>query len=178
MKIASIITASFVLVIAAACGVRGSAGSASLDTARAAMAATGADSVPVRKITKSDEEWRRTLTEAQYDVLRKKGTEAAFTGAYWDNHEKGVYSCAACGLDLFASDTKFESGTGWPSFWAPIAKTHVELDGDSSFGMARTEVVCARCGGHLGHVFDDGPKPTGLRYCINSVSLSFKKAES
>ena len=124
----------------------------------------------------SDEEWKQRLSPLQYKVLRKKGTEQAFTGELWNNHAKGTYVCAACGQELFASDTKFESGTGWPSFWAPIAKTAVEEHVDSSFFMRRTEVVCSRCGGHLGHVFDDGPPPTGLRYCMNSASLRFVPA--
>jgi len=128
----------------------------------------------VEKIVKSDEEWKKILTPEQYRVLRKEGTEVAFTGKYWDNHAAGIYVCAACGLELFSSDTKFDSGTGWPSFWQPIAKNHVKEVMDRSLGMERVEVECARCGGHLGHVFDDGPKPTGLRYCMNSVSLEFK----
>jgi peptide-methionine (R)-S-oxide reductase len=127
----------------------------------------------VEKIVKSDVEWKKILTPEQYHVLREKGTEYAFSGAYWNQHAPGIYRCAACGLELFNSDTKFESGTGWPSFWAPIAKNHVEEHTDGSLGMERTEVLCARCGGHLGHVFDDGPKPTGLRYCMNSAALSF-----
>jgi len=132
---------------------------------------------PVAKIEKSDEEWKKILTPEQYDVLRRKGTEPRGTGAYVNNHEKGTYLCAACGLELFSSDTKFESGTGWPSFWQPLAKSHVTETTDRSYGMSRTEVTCARCGGHLGHVFDDGPKPTGLRYCMNSVSLKFVPAK-
>ena len=128
----------------------------------------------VEKITKTDEEWKKLLTPEQYRVLRKEGTEVAFTGKYWDNHAAGTYVCAACGLELFSSDTKFDSGTGWPSFWAPIARNHVKEVVDRTLGMERIEVECARCGGHLGHVFDDGPKPTGLRYCMNSVSLEFK----
>ena len=127
----------------------------------------------VEKITKSDEEWRKLLTADQYRVLRRKGTEVAFTGKYWNNHAAGTYRCAACGLELFSSATKFESGTGWPSFWAPIDKSHVRVATDQTLGMVRDEVECARCGGHLGHVFDDGPRPTGLRYCMNSVALEF-----
>ncbi len=129
------------------------------------------------KVEKTDAEWRNELTAEQYHVLREAGTERAFTGAYYDNHEKGVYYCAACGLALFDSETKFDSGTGWPSYYAPIAKENVIEDTDRSYGMARTEVRCHRCGSHLGHVFDDGPRPTGLRYCINSVSLKFEKAK-
>src|SRR5262245_3682578 len=118
------------------------------------------------KITKTEEQWKKQLTPEQYRVLRESGTERAFTGKYWDNHANGIYKCAACGLELFDSKTKFESGTGWPSFWTVI-KGHVDEHTDSTLGMIRVEVLCARCGGHLGHVFDDGPQPTGLRYCIN-----------
>jgi peptide-methionine (R)-S-oxide reductase len=128
----------------------------------------------IKKIVKTQEEWKKLLTPEQYRVLREKGTERAFTGAYWDKHARGLYRCAACGLELFDSSTKFDSGTGWPSFWAPIAKPNVTVNRDVGLGMVREEVVCSRCGGHLGHVFDDGPEPTGLRYCMNSVSLKFE----
>ena len=127
-----------------------------------------------REIELSEEEWRARLTPEQYDVLRGHGTERAFTGKYWNNHEDGTYNCAACGSELFASGTKFDSGTGWPSFTEPKNLENVELHTDRSFFMSRTEVLCKKCGSHLGHVFDDGPGPNGQRFCINSAALDLK----
>jgi peptide-methionine (R)-S-oxide reductase len=127
----------------------------------------------VSEVTRTDEEWRETLSPEQYEVLRKKGTERPFTGKYVHVKDDGMYRCAACGAELFKSDAKFDSGTGWPSFYEPANRENVELHEDRSHGMVRTEVTCKKCGGHLGHVFEDGPNPTGLRYCINSCALDF-----
>jgi peptide-methionine (R)-S-oxide reductase len=131
----------------------------------------------VEKISHTDEEWHKILTPEEYHMLRENGTEPPFHNQFHDNKKKGTYTCAGCGLELFSSDSKFDSGTGWPSYWAPIAPDHVETRKDRSYGMVRTEVKCARCGGHLGHVFDDGPKPTGMRYCMNSGAMHFIEAK-
>ena len=143
------------------------------DTAAAWAAEKGGKEI--EKVVKSDEEWRKILTPMQYQVLREKGTERAFTGGLLNNHEKGTYVCAACAQELFSSDTKFDSGTGWPSFYRPLPDA-IGTTSDRTLGMIRTEVHCHRCGGHLGHVFSDGPRPTGLRYCMNSAALKFVKA--
>jgi peptide-methionine (R)-S-oxide reductase len=133
------------------------------------------ESSSVPKLQKSETEWRSQLTDMEYYVLREKGTERAFTGEYWNHKGEGVYVCRGCELPLFSSETKYASGTGWPSFYKPIEAEHVAEERDMSLGMVRTEILCSRCGGHLGHVFNDGPRPTGLRYCVNSASLKFKK---
>jgi peptide-methionine (R)-S-oxide reductase len=171
-----------ILLAVAACNHTPSPSVNALPKSSEPTAATATDSlVPAQysadgkllKVTKTDDEWRRALSEKEFYVLRQEGTERAFTGDLWNHHEHGTYVCRGCGLPLFSSETKFDSGTGWPSFYEPITKDCIADHTDSSHGMDRTEVECARCGGHQGHVFPDGPPPTGLRYCINSVSLDF-----
>lgn len=129
------------------------------------------------EVQKSEQQWREELTPQQYNICREKGTEPAFSGEYWDKKDSGTYLCAACGQELYASDTKFDSGSGWPSFYAPIEERRIATDTDTRHGMQRTEIMCGRCGAHLGHVFDDGPAPTGMRHCVNSASLKFRPRE-
>ena len=170
-----------VALVALAAAVLFSGGSAAVaedpDTIMVYSVADGGFIV-TEKVNRTSAEWKKILTPEQFKILRKKGTERAFSGQYWDNHDHGTYRCAGCGQDLFSSETKFESGTGWPSYWEPVAEENIATEDDYSlFGTRRIEVLCSRCGGHLGHVFEDGPKPTGLRYCINSAALDFVKNE-
>jgi peptide-methionine (R)-S-oxide reductase len=165
------VTAALLAAGIAALGVVGAKTPGASAPAKAPKPASG--STAITRIVKTNAEWKRILPRETYHVMREKGTEIAFTGRYWNNRKAGVYLCAACDLELFDSRQKYESGTGWPSFWDTPFPTHLEREGDSRLAMERTEILCARCGGHLGHVFDDGPKPTGLRYCMNSAALKF-----
>jgi peptide-methionine (R)-S-oxide reductase len=172
----AVVALALVLAVPAVRVAGGASAKGATASGKATMQSKPSAADTVGHVVYTDQEWKKRLTPEQYKVLRQQGTETAFTGQYWNEHAAGTYVCAACGLTLFDSRTKFESGTGWPSFFEPIAASHVKIVRDTSYGMVRDEVECARCGGHLGHVFDDGPQPTGQRYCMNSVSLKFEKS--
>jgi peptide-methionine (R)-S-oxide reductase len=175
LKTALILSLALIIFSASQCTTSEKTPSAKVVSTANQMIANDSLEFPkdVVKIEKTEDEWKAQLNELEYNVLREEGTERAFTAGYWDSKNVGVYTCKACNLPLFSSDTKFKSGTGWPSYWQPINTTYVGETKDTRYGMTRTEVHCNRCDGHLGHVFNDGPKPTGLRYCINSASLNF-----
>jgi len=172
MKQASVLVAAALLL---ACS--GAPNAAAQAQRKKADSSAAEERVPMEKVVKSDADWRKQLSPEEYEVTRKKGTERPFTGRYWNTTQKGIYLCVGCGAELFSSDTKFDAGCGWPSFWDTLGKKHVRVRVDDSHGMVRSEIVCDRCDAHLGHVFEDGPLPTGLRYCLNSVSLKFVPAK-